>query len=197
MAESLLRSWWARFRGRLEPVPCPYSEAAALDLPLRALVASPGRVLGDFGLRAGHRVLEVGPGIGYYSVEAARRVGPGGRLVCLDLQQPMLLEARSRVRRADLAAGFIRASATQLPLASACVDHVFLIAVLGEIPDRPGALGEFHRVLRPSGFLSVSEQFPDPDFVTKTALRRELTAAGFGEERTRGRLFYTSTWRKA
>jgi ubiquinone/menaquinone biosynthesis C-methylase UbiE len=71
---------------------------------------------------------------------------------------------------------------------------VFLITVLGELPDRPAALKEIQRVLRPGGHLSVSEQFPDPDFVTTSALRRELRAARFTEERTRGYLFYTSTW---
>jgi ubiquinone/menaquinone biosynthesis C-methylase UbiE len=167
-----------------------------LDMPLRALVASPERVLTDFGIGSGARVLEVGPGVGYYSVEAARRVGAGGRLLCLDLQMEMLMEARRRVDRANLkAADFITASATQLPFSSGSVDHIVLITVLGEIPDRRVALAEFRRVLRPPGFLSVSEQLPDPDFVTRRTLRRELSAAGFVEERTRGHFFYTSTWR--
>jgi ubiquinone/menaquinone biosynthesis C-methylase UbiE len=138
----------------------------------------------------------VGPGIGYYSVEAARRVGSSGRLLCLDLQKEMLLEARRRVHRANLAAAdFIAASATQLPLTSGSVDHIFLITVLGEIPDRRLALAEFRRVLRSPGFLSISEQLPDPDFVTRKTLRRDLSSTGFTEERTRGHLFYTSTWR--
>jgi ubiquinone/menaquinone biosynthesis C-methylase UbiE len=67
---------------------------------------------------------------------------------------------------------------------SAVVDHVFLITVLGEISDRAKALGELRRVLRPRGRLSVCEQFPDSDFVTGRALRIELAAAGFVEERT-------------
>jgi ubiquinone/menaquinone biosynthesis C-methylase UbiE len=138
----------------------------------------------------------VGPGIGYYSVEAARRVGSSGRLLCLDLQKEMLLEARRRVHRVNLAAAdFIAASATQLPLTSGSVDHIFLITVLGEIPDRRLALAEFRRVLRSPGFLSISEQLPDPDFVTRKTLRRDLSSTGFTEERTRGHLFYTSTWR--
>jgi ubiquinone/menaquinone biosynthesis C-methylase UbiE len=77
----------------------------------------------------------------------------------------------------------------------AVLDHVFFIAVLGEVPDHARALAEVHRVLRPGGRLSVAELLPDPDFVTKTTLRRELTAASFAEESTRGHLFYTSTWR--
>ena len=85
--------------------------------------------------------------------------------------------------------------ACKLPIPSGSMDHVFLITVLGEIPDRRGALEEIRRVLRPGGRLSVSEQFPDPDFVTLRTLRREMREAGFVEEASRGRLVYTSTWR--
>jgi SAM-dependent methyltransferase len=195
-AGTILAAWWARFRGRLEPVPCPCSDAAVLDLPLRAFFAGPERILADFGIGEGDRVLEVGPGVGYYSVEACRRVGTSGRLLCLDIQTEMLVETRKRIRQANLTgADFIAAGATQLPLASDSIDHVVLIAVLGEIPDRHLALTEFRRVLRPPGFLSIAEQIPDPDFLTLKTLRQELSTVGFTEERTRGRLFYTSTWR--
>jgi ubiquinone/menaquinone biosynthesis C-methylase UbiE len=193
--ESLLRAWWKRLRGTLEPKPFPYADAAILDSRLRGLVAGPERVLGAFGIGPGQRVLEVGPGIGYYSADAARRVGREGRLICLDVQGEMLGAVRRRVGAAGGEVLLIQGSATELPLASACVDHVFFVAVLGEVPDRPRALQEVRRVLRPSGRLSVAELFPDPDFITKATLRRELGAAGFVEEATRGHLFYTSTWR--
>jgi SAM-dependent methyltransferase len=192
---SLISAWWHRLRGRLQPEPFPFAEAAILDMPLRRLVASPQRILGEFGVGANERVLEVGPGIGYYSVEAARRVGAGGLLVCLDIQHAMLRAARSRLAAAGYAgAHMLQASGIQLPLRSSSLDRVFLISVLGELPDRPTALREFRRVLRVGGRLSISEQFPDPDFVTKRTLRRELSTSGFLEEATRGHLFYTSTW---
>jgi len=54
---SLISAWWDRLGGRLQPEPFPFAEAAVLDMPRRRLVASPG--------------------IGYYSVEAARRIGAG------------------------------------------------------------------------------------------------------------------------
>ena len=59
-------------------------------------------------------------------------------------------------------------------------------------PDRLRALDEIVRVLRPMGRLSVSEQLPDPDFVTKSTLRSELGQLGFTELSTRGHAFYTS-----
>jgi ubiquinone/menaquinone biosynthesis C-methylase UbiE len=192
----LLRTWWQRFRGQLEPRPFPYSDAAILESPLRAAFASASRVLGAFGLAPGERVLEIGPGIGYYSRDAATRVADSGRLFCLDVQREMLLETRRRLQADQRTAHFVQASAVALPFVSASFDRVLLVTVLGEIPDRSRALQETHRILRSGGRLSVSEQLPDPDFVTLATLRRELRAAGFAEERTTRHLAiaYSSTW---
>lgn len=194
MAESIWGAWWDRLRGKLEPHPCPYSLARWLDIPGRKFLAGPNKVLSTFSLSLGQTVIEIGPGTGFYSVEAARRVGSSGCLICLDLQPEMLQRARERVESNGLSACFVQANALALPLRSGCVDHVFLITVLGEIPNRARAFSEIKRVFRPGGRLSVSEQFPDPDFITRRALRRELTAAGFTEERTEGWLCYRSTW---
>lgn len=196
MAASIVRAWWDRLRGSLRPRPCPYSLAGALEMPGRRLVAGPRRIMDEFGLSAGRTVLEIGPGTGFYSVEAARRVAGGGRLLCLDLQPEMLEHTRRRLAAAGLGAIFVRGDAASLPFLSGTVDHVLLITVLGEIPARAVALAEMRRVLRPEGTLCVGEQLPDPDFVTPGTLRRELRSAGFTEVGTRGWMFYSSTWRR-
>ena len=191
----IVLAWWDRFRGRLEPRPCPFSGKGILELRIRTLLASPRSVVGAFGLAAGDRVLEIGPGTGYYSVEAARRVGQAGRLICLEIQREMALAVRQRLTAAGHSSGCVlQGDARVIPVRNGSMDHVFLVAVLGEIPNRREALAEIYRVLRPGGRLSVSEQLPDPDFVTPRALRRELRAAGFVEQITRGRFWYTSTW---
>ena len=194
LSPTILQAWWERLTGRLRPRACPYSLAGALEVPGRRLVAAPERVLDAIGVRAGETVLEIGPGTGFYSIEAARRVGARGRLICLDVQPEMLQHTRRRLRASSIEADFVQADACALPLRSASIDHVLLITVLGEIPDRPAALAEIGRVLHPGGHLSVAEQFPDPDFVTRRTLRRQLSAAGFTEGKTRGWLFYSSTW---
>lgn len=196
MAESIFRSWWARIRGRLVPKPCPHSHAWVLQAPMRSIHASPKRILGAFNLKEGETVLEIGPGTGYYSLLALQSVLPNGRLICLDIQFEMLRELRTRfLEKAANQADLVQGDALNLPIRSKTVDHVLLITVLGELPNRREALREIHRVLRSGGRLSVSEQFPDPDFVTKGTLRRELSEIGFVEQDTRGRLVYASTWR--
>jgi len=193
---SLLRAWWQRLRGQLRPRPCPCSDAAVLESPLRGLFASPRRILSAFELSPGERILEIGPGIGYYSRDAVDRVGESGRLVCLDVQREMLLETRRRLQAGERVAHFVQASAVALPFVSATFDRVLLITVLGEIPDRSQALQEIRRSLRPGGRLSVSEQLPDPDFITVATLRSELRACGFAEQSTRRHfaIAYSSTW---
>ena len=195
MAESLFRGWWARLRGRLGAKPCPYRFAWVLDMPMRGWHAGPAKILGAFGLQPGEKVLEIGPGTGYYGIAAARLVGGAGTYVALDIQLPMLLELRRRNTRAGgMPMRLVQASAEEIPIRTGSLDHVFLTAVLGEIPNRTRALAEIRRVLRAAGRLSVSEQLPDPDYVALPTLRREVAPLGFGEEKSRGWWIYTATW---
>jgi ubiquinone/menaquinone biosynthesis C-methylase UbiE len=78
------------------------------------------------------------------------------------------------------------ADARTLPFEDASFDAAYLVAVLGEIPDRGAALRELRRVLRPGGRLVVGELFGDPHMVTPGALRREAEAAGLRFERRAG-----------
>ena len=190
MPKTLLASWWGRRRGRLEPALCPFSNASVLDMPLRKLVASPKRVLDAFGLANGGRVLEVSDRVSATTPWRRRDAsGPLGRLICLDLQREMLAETHLRVAAAGLLADCVQADAipgchcarTQSTMHSSS-------ACSASIRIRPSGLADIDRVLRAQGRLSVSEQLPDPDFVTKGTLRKELSAAGFADESTRGLL---------
>jgi ubiquinone/menaquinone biosynthesis C-methylase UbiE len=168
---------WA-IRARRDPAPCPYSQRLFLDLPRPFMRRQTLRAMLD--LAPGERVLEVGPGIGYYSLDVARQLAPDGRLDVLDLQQPMLDEL---MRRAAMV-GTTNVVATQgdardLPFPAATFDAAFLVATLGEIPDRDQALRELHRVLKPGGRLVVGEGQPDPHMLTLDDLRSRAEANGF------------------
>jgi SAM-dependent methyltransferase len=157
------------------------ADAEMLLNPLRRLIMPVGRTLDRFGVAAGKVVLELGPGPGYYSLEAARRAGPDGRLLCLDLQREMLAVLCSRLAAAAAEAETAVADATRLPLRDGCVDVAYLVTVLGEVPDPEAALAELRRVLKPGGTLGFSESFGDPDYVRLGHLRGMCAEAGFIE----------------
>jgi ubiquinone/menaquinone biosynthesis C-methylase UbiE len=176
--------------------PIPVSQAGALLTPLRRWIHPVPQMLEKFRIRPGHTVVEVGPGPGYFTIEAARLVGPTGRVLCVDLQPGMLKMMQQRLEAANIAnAHPVIGDAMRLPLPEASADAAFLVAVLGEIPDRVAAIRELRRVLKPGGVLSFSETLTDPDYVLQRELRDLCRAVGFEEmETTSERLGYTMSF---
>ncbi len=191
LATFFIYTWIRERYGRGGPI--PVSQAGALLHPLRRWIHPVRPMLEKFRLKAGDTVLELGPGPGYFTIEAARIVGPAGRVVCLDIQLEMLRLLRKRLdEQAVVNAHPVVADATRLPLADRSVDAAFLVAVFGEVPDRPAALSELRRVLKPGGLLSFSETLTDPDYVFQGSLRDLCRASGFEElECVPGLLGYT------
>ena len=177
--------WFRERYGRGGPF--PFSQAGLLLHPLRPFIHPVRPMLAQFGLRPGATVLELGPGVGYFSVEGSRLVGPEGRLLCVDIQPPMLHALRQRLGEQGTSAHLVVGSAHNLPLADASVDVAFLVTVLGEIPDRPQGLAELRRALKPGGILSITEHLGDPDYQLEDTVRDLCRACGFvpGEHRRR------------
>src|SRR2546425_3045146 len=159
---------WRRFSGRGT---YPHQLAIMLLFPLRRIVLSPDRLVRHLHLTRASRVLEVGPGPGFFSIDVARAI-PQGRLELVDLQLEMLQKARRRLRRAGVQnAGCTQANAVKLPFRSGAFDVAFLIAVLGEVSDPKACLSAIADALRPGGLLSVAELPGDPDALTEQQLR--------------------------
>lgn len=173
-----VRKWYEEREGRGGPI--PVRQAGLLLTPLRARINPPRGTLEWFSIRPGQTVLELGPGPGYFTPEAARMVAPGGRVVCIDLQPGMLHLLRDRLRERQVTnAAPVAGEASRLPLADWSVDVAFLVSVLGEIPDRPAALRELRRVLRPGGTLGFLETLGDPDYVFVDTMKDLCRACGF------------------
>jgi uncharacterized protein len=157
------REIWYRFRKRGA---YPHQLAFLLLIPLRSLIFSPRTLAERLHLRPDSRVLELGPGPGFFSVDIARRV-PSGHLCLVDLQREMLTKARSRIRRAGVSnVSFAQASATALPFTPKVFDAAFLVTVLGEVPDPAACVAALRDVLRSGGLLSITELAGDPDAMT-------------------------------
>jgi ubiquinone/menaquinone biosynthesis C-methylase UbiE len=175
--------WW-----RKNPSACPYGQRFWVEAPHPVITRE--RLREVLRPEPGERILEVGPGTGYYTLDIAEWVGEDGTVEIFDLQQKFLDHVSGRAAERGLANVIpTQGDATALPFAADSVDAVALTAVLGEIPDPVAALREIRRVLKPSGRLIVGELFGDPHFTTLASLKREAAEAGLGFEAHSGNWF--------
>lgn len=112
-------------------------------------------VVDEASMRSGEGVLDVGTGSGIVAIEAARRMGPDGRIVGIDLSGPMLAQAalHARATPGGDRIAFTQADAEQLPFANATFDCVVSLFALLHFPNPSQALDEMRRVLKPNGRL--------------------------------------------
>jgi ubiquinone/menaquinone biosynthesis C-methylase UbiE len=136
-------------------------------------------------------VLEVGPGNGTYTIAAAKRIGETGRIVTIDIEPKMIERVRETARKEGVTNIEARvADVYELPYAEGYFDLVYMIAVIGEIPNPDKAIKEFHRVLSPQGTLVFSEILTDPDYPLARTLIDKAKSAGFRLRRKIGSFFY-------
>jgi SAM-dependent methyltransferase len=172
--------WW-----RKNPSACPYSQRFWVEAPHPFITRA--RLKAVLEAKQGERVLEVGPGTGYYTLDVAEWVGPDGSVDILDLQQEMLDHTMRRAAERNLVnITPTRSDATALPFEDETFDAAFLVTVLGEIPDQDAALRELARVLKPGGRLVVGELLGDPHYVALGPMRLRAAAAGLGFKRRSG-----------
>ena len=183
--------WWRR-----HPSACPYGQRFWVEAP-HPLITRP-RLREALDLFPGERLLEIGPGTGYYSVPIARWLGPDGRLDVFDLQAEMLDHTLRRAAEAGVAGRVhpTQGDAQALPYGDGAFDGAYIVCALGEIPDQDAVLRELRRVVRTGGRVVVGELAGDPHMVTLGALRRRAQAAGLTFElRVGPRLGYFARFR--
>ena len=177
-----------------------YSGEEQAGAPDSALTASLGcgvpTAVAD--LREGGTVLDLGSGAGADVLITARRVGPTGRAIGLDMTDEMLALARANAAAAGVDnVEFLKGEIEHIPLPDGTVDVVISNCVINLSGDKQQVLREAARVLKPGGRFAVADVIADPDMDEATradmaawtgciagALTREqfadaLTAAGF------------------
>ena len=160
---------------------CPWWIGYLLASPLRRLVSDPVRLLGPH-LGPGMRTMDIGPGMGFFSLPMARLVGEEGRVICVDLQRRMLSSLERRARRkglADRIATLHSPSPEDLGLAalSGTVEFALACAVIHEVPDPRAAFSQILGALTPLGrllFLEPKGHVSDERFEASLGVAQEV-----------------------
>jgi ubiquinone/menaquinone biosynthesis C-methylase UbiE len=170
---------------RKNPSACPYGQRWMVEIPHPFVTRE--RLKEILAVSPGERILEVGPGTGYYTLDVAEWLGERGAIDVLDLQQEMLDHTMTAAGERGIAnVKPTRADATQMPYEDASFDGAFLVTVLGEIPDQDAALRELARVVKPGGRVVIGELMGDPHYVTLGNMRLRAAGAGLEYERRVG-----------
>jgi ubiquinone/menaquinone biosynthesis C-methylase UbiE len=168
-----------------------------IDNPIRRKIYPPEKVIDHVDIHEGMRVLEVGPGTGFYTFEAARRVGLSGHVHAVDIKPSVIATLDERIERRGVKNVTARvSSAYEIPLPSNSIDRILMVHVLPEIPDKQKALREIRRVLTKEGLLTLAEGLVDPDYRRRKTEISWCRDTGFELIGNHGSFFfYTLTFR--
>ena len=158
---------------------CPRWFCFTFDNAFRKLLHPPKRLIFPY-LKPGATALDVGAGIGYFTIPMARAVGPSGRVIAADVQRAMLSAIERRARRA----GVLERIKTHLsePAAlgvSETVDFALAFWVVHEAPEPDKLLRDIRAALRPGGLLLLAEPRLHVSPRQFEALLAAAVAAGF------------------
>ena len=153
---------------------CPWWFTWAFDNPIRRVVHNPHKMLEPYVV-PGSRVADLGCGMGYFTAELARLVGPAGSVQAVDVQPRQLRVAEQRCRRAGVAdrVRFVEATPGSLGLTGP-VDFILAFWMVHEVADRAGFFAQLRAATEAGGRVLVAE----PMFhVSREAVEAELAVA--------------------
>jgi ubiquinone/menaquinone biosynthesis C-methylase UbiE len=139
---------------------CPVWVGYLLASPLRKLFQDPQELLAPYA-SDGMAVLDIGCAMGFFSLPLAERVGAGGRVICVDVQEKMLAVLQRRAARAGLRERIetraCRADSLGVADLRGRIDFALAFAVVHEVPDARTLFSEVHAALKSGRRLLIAE----------------------------------------
>ena len=141
----------------LGPHTCPWWLGYTFDNPLRRFIHRPESILREF-VSPGDTAVDIGCGLGYFSIALAELVGPTGHVAAFDIQTQMIERAQRRAARRDLANRIdFRVCKPDSIGFDGEADFVLAFWMLHEVSDPEQFLAEVRSFLRPSGHALIAE----------------------------------------
>jgi SAM-dependent methyltransferase len=139
---------------------CPWWLGYLLANPIRRWFEDPGKLLAPY-VREGTTVLEPGPGMGFFTLDLARLVGPSGRVVSVDIQPRMIASLKRRAARAGLLERLDVRTTKPHSLGVAdlagAVDFSLVFAVVHELPAVETFFAELAQASKPGAAVLLAE----------------------------------------
>jgi ubiquinone/menaquinone biosynthesis C-methylase UbiE len=136
---------------------CPWWMCFTFDNFLRRRLQNPSKIMTPY-IKEGWKVLDVGPGMGYFTISIAQLVGPSGKVTAADLQQQMLNAISKRAIKAGIKDRIILHQAKPEEIGvSGPLDFCLAFWMVHEVPDRKRFLSQLAAALKPGGTMLLAE----------------------------------------
>ena len=135
---------------------CPRSLCFTFDNVFRKLIHDPNKILQPY-IRQGDKILDVGPGMGYFTIPMARMVGEGAQVIAADIQEKMLAAINKRAETAGMEKRITLHLSSPASLGvEGKFDFILAFWMAHEVPDKQRFFTELYSLLKDEGkFLMV------------------------------------------
>ena len=136
---------------------CPWWCCFTFDNPIRRLFHNPSRIVSPY-IRQGNTVIDIGPGMGYFTGAMCKLVGKRGRVIAVDIQQKMLDSLKKRVARQGLADRLKTqlAGPNRFGVADKA-DFILAFWMVHEVPDKQEFFRQVAHLMKPAGRFLMAE----------------------------------------
>jgi ubiquinone/menaquinone biosynthesis C-methylase UbiE len=150
---------------------CSVEKSGLLDHKIRRIIQNPQKILKPY-IKEGMTVLDIGCGVGFFTIEIAKMTGSSGKVIAADLQEGMLQILRNKIKGTPLEQIVVLHKCEENKIGlNEPVDFVLAFYFVHEVPDRDVLFKEIYSILKPGGKMFIVEP---PLHVSKSEYKQML-----------------------